>query len=101
MSSPSRSPEAQQVVKKTVANGKIVPRKEILIKPVVSGIIRELYVEAGDDVKKGERSPRSRSCRTCSRLSNAENRVRNAEIDRSRTRKLNLRPQQALASTKA
>ena len=42
------------VIKKTVANGKIVPRKEILIKPVVSGIIRELYVEAGDQIKKGD-----------------------------------------------
>jgi HlyD family secretion protein len=42
-----RKAKKANVVKKTVANGSIVPRKEILIKPVVSGIIRELYVEAG------------------------------------------------------
>jgi HlyD family secretion protein len=47
-------PKKTNIVKKTVANGSIVPRKEILIKPVVSGIIRELYVEAGEQVKKGE-----------------------------------------------
>ena len=47
-------PKKATIIKKTVANGSIVPRKEILIKPVVSGIVRELYVEAGDQVKKGD-----------------------------------------------
>ena len=42
----------QSIIKKTVATGSIVPRKEIEIKPQVSGIIDELYVEAGDKVKK-------------------------------------------------
>jgi HlyD family secretion protein len=36
------------IIKKTVATGKIVPRKEIEIKPQVSGIIAELYVEPGE-----------------------------------------------------
>lgn len=68
------------VVKKTVANGKIVPRKEILIKPVVSGIISELYVEAGDKVKKGDALAKIQIVPDMLSLSNAENRVRAAEI---------------------
>ena len=68
------------VIKKTVANGKIVPRKEILIKPVVSGIIRELYVEAGDQVKKGDQLAKIQIVPDMMSLSSAENRVRSAEI---------------------
>jgi HlyD family secretion protein len=68
------------VVKKTVANGKIVPRKEILIKPVVSGIIAELYVEAGDIVKKDQPLAKIKIVPDMLSLSNAENRLRNAEI---------------------
>ena len=68
------------VVKKTVANGKIVPRKEILIKPVVSGIIAELYVEAGDIVKKDQPLAKIKIVPDMLSLSNAENRLRNSEI---------------------
>lgn len=42
------------VVKKTVATGSIVPKEEVLIKPNISGIIDEIYVEAGDIIKAGE-----------------------------------------------
>ena len=44
--------QAQQatIEKKTVATGKVQPRNEILIKPQMSGIIAELYKEAGDKV---------------------------------------------------
>lgn len=73
-------PKKNNVVKKTVANGKIVPRKEILIKPVVSGIIRELYVEAGQVVKKGDALAKIQIVPDMMSLSGAENRVRAAEI---------------------
>lgn len=42
----------RDIIKKTVATGAIKPRKEIEIKPQVSGIIEKLYVEAGDEVKR-------------------------------------------------
>jgi HlyD family secretion protein len=74
------------VVKKTVANGKIVPRKEILIKPVVSGIIAELYVEAGDVVKRDQPLAKIKIVPDMLSLSNAENRVRNAEIAQQNAR---------------
>ena len=74
-------PRKNNVVKKTVANGKIVPRKEILIKPVVSGIIRELMVEAGQQVRKGDPLARIQIVPDMLSLSSAENRVRSAEIN--------------------
>ena len=42
------------IEKKTVATGKVQPRNEILIKPQMSGIIAELYKEAGDKVQAGD-----------------------------------------------
>lgn len=37
-----------------MATGKVEPRDEILIKPQISGIIDELYKEAGQTIRKGE-----------------------------------------------
>ncbi len=51
----STKPEVQDIIKKAVASGSIKPRKEVNIKPQVSGVIEELYVEAGDLVKKGQK----------------------------------------------
>jgi HlyD family secretion protein len=36
-----------------VATGSIVPKEEVLIKPNISGIIDEIYIEAGDNIKPG------------------------------------------------
>lgn len=44
----------------TVATGKIEPRDEVQIKPQISGIISEVYKEAGETVKKEKSSPKSR-----------------------------------------
>ena len=48
------TPIKTDIVKKTVATGAIVPRKEIEIKPRVSGILDKLNVEAGALVKAGD-----------------------------------------------
>ena len=45
-------PEVTDLQKTTVATGKVEPRDEILIKPQISGIIDEVYKEAGQAVKK-------------------------------------------------
>ena len=42
-----------QIEKEDVA-GLHFPKEEVLIKPNISGIIEEVYVEAGDDVKAGD-----------------------------------------------
>jgi HlyD family secretion protein len=47
------SAKEADIVKKIVATGAIVPRKEIALKPRVSGVVEVLYVQPGDAVKTG------------------------------------------------
>jgi HlyD family secretion protein len=47
------SPATMSIVKKTVATGKVIPRREIEVKAQVSGVVEKLYVTAGQTVKKG------------------------------------------------
>ena len=46
--------ETKDLVQTTVATGKIEPRDEVEIKPQISGIIAEVYKEAGQTVQQGE-----------------------------------------------
>ena len=46
--------ETRTLERTTVVTGTIEPRDEVLIKPQISGIISELYKEAGEQVKSGE-----------------------------------------------
>lgn len=50
----TEKPVLTDIIKKTVATGSIKPRLEVQIKPQVSGVVQELYVEAGNIVKKGQ-----------------------------------------------
>ena len=47
-------PSTQDIMKKTVATGNIVPKEEVLIKPNISGIIDKIFIEAGNRVKQGD-----------------------------------------------
>ena len=75
------SAELKELEKSTVVTGKIVPRDEINIKPQISGIISELYKEAGQMVKKDEVIAKVKVIPDMGNLSSAENRVRLAEIN--------------------
>ncbi|MEZ4776675.1 MAG: efflux RND transporter periplasmic adaptor subunit [Bacteroidia bacterium] len=68
------------IVKKTVATGSVVPRKEIEIKPQVSGLVKNLYVEPGDIVKAGDLIATVRIIPNMVNLNSAESRVNRAEI---------------------
>jgi len=48
-------PAIVDIVNKTVATGSIKPRKEVNIKPQVSGVVDQLYAEAGSMIKKGQK----------------------------------------------
>lgn len=48
------SPTIDSIQKTTVATGAVEPRDEVLIKPQISGIISEIYFEAGEKIKAGE-----------------------------------------------
>jgi HlyD family secretion protein len=76
-----KSPFISNVVKKTVATGKVVPRKEIDIKPQVSGIVEEIFIEAGNKVKKGDLIARVKIIPNMVELNNAESRLNKAKIN--------------------
>lgn len=68
------------IIKKTVATGSILPRKEIEIKPQVSGIIQELFVEPGDNVNEGDLIAKVKIIPDMAQLNSAENRLNRARI---------------------
>lgn len=77
----TETPFITDVIKKTVATGSVVPRFEIDIKPVVSGIIDELYVEEGEKIKKGDLIARIRIIPNMINLNNAKARIDRANIN--------------------
>lgn len=76
----TKNPFVTNVTRKTVATGSVVPRKEIDIVPQVSGIIDELYIQAGDDVKKDQVIARIKIIPDMVNLNNAENRLNRAKL---------------------
>ena len=75
------SPEVSDLSKTTVATGKVEPRDEILIKPQISGIIDEVYKEAGQHIRKGEVIAKVKVIPELGQVNSAESRVRLAEIN--------------------
>lgn len=63
------------IIKKTVATGSIVPKEEILIKPNISGIIDEIFVEAGDVIKAGDLIAKVKVVPNVNSLSSARNNI--------------------------
>jgi len=74
------TPTMSAIIKKTVAAGAIVPRKEIAIKSRVSGIISELFVKPGDVVKKDGSLARIKIIPNVVTLNNAEASVASSKI---------------------
>jgi HlyD family secretion protein len=68
------------IEKKSVATGKIIPEDEVAIKPQISGIIQEIFVEEGSFVKSGELIARIKVVPNEQSLNNASGRVKNATI---------------------
>lgn len=68
------------IIRKTVATGTIIPKKEVAIKPRVSGIIEKVYVEEGEMVKKGDPIAKVKIVPDMVSLNNAKNRVQMAEL---------------------
>jgi HlyD family secretion protein len=68
------------IVKKTVATGKVTPLEEIEIKPQISGIIDKIYLEEGAIVKKGDLIAKVRVVPNEQSLNSARGRVNSAQI---------------------
>jgi HlyD family secretion protein len=68
------------IVKKTVATGKVTPLEEIEIKPQISGIIDKIYLEEGTKVKKGDLIAKVRVVPNEQSLTSARGRVNSIQI---------------------
>ena len=68
------------IVRKTVATGSIVPRREVEVKPKVTGVLTELYVEAGKAVKLGTALAKIDITPDAGALNRAQSDVRTAQI---------------------
>lgn len=79
------TPVMGDISKTTVITGKIEPRNEVNVKPQISGIITDIYKEAGDYVQAGEVIAKVKVIPDMGQLSNAESRVRLADINLKQT----------------
>ncbi len=91
----TEAPFITDIVSKAVATGAIVPRKEIEIKPQISGVVEKIYVEPGDILKKNALIARLEIIPDMISLNNAETRLnqahirlKNAELELNRRKKL-------------
>lgn len=73
-------PFVTDIVKKTVATGSIKPRKEVMIKPQVSGIVEQLFKEAGDVVKQGDRIAKIKLVPSPVNINSAQSSVKLAQM---------------------
>mgnify|MGYP000444785557 CR=1 FL=1 len=69
------------IIKKTVATGSILPLEEVLIKPNISGVIEEIFVEGGDYVKSGDLICRIKVVPNLNALNDARNAINEAKIN--------------------
>jgi HlyD family secretion protein len=72
--------EVTDITKKTVATGSIVPRREVEVKPKVSGVLSELYVEPGKVVKLGDPLGKISIVPDAMQINQGESSVRSAQI---------------------
>lgn len=82
----TKQPFISNIQKKTVATGKVIPEDEILIKPQISGIIEEVYLEEGVKVKAGDLIAKIKVVPNEQSLNQASGRVRNAQLNVNNTK---------------
>lgn len=75
------TPKKESIIKSTIITGRIEPRDEVNVKPQISGIISEIYKEAGETVTAGEVIAKVKVIPEMSQLTSAQSRVRLSEIN--------------------
>ncbi len=68
------------IIKKTVATGSVIPRREVNMKAQVSGIVEKMYVVAGQEIKQGDIIAKVKIIPNMLNLASAESRVNQAKI---------------------
>lgn len=74
-------PEVRDLVRHTVATGKIEPRRRVNIKPQTTGIITELCVKAGDHVVEGQIVARIKVIPDMAKLDQVKSQIESAKIE--------------------
>lgn len=74
-------PFKTDIIKKTIATGSIVPRKEVALKSQVSGVVEKLYVEEGANVKVGDLIAKIEIIPNVVALNNAQAQLKTAQIN--------------------
>lgn len=69
------------IVKKTVATGKIIPRHEVEIKSQVSGVVKEIYVIPGETINKGDLLAKIEIIPNMQQLNSAESQLETARLN--------------------
>ncbi|MDN3494174.1 efflux RND transporter periplasmic adaptor subunit [Winogradskyella bathintestinalis] len=90
----SETPTEETIIVKTVATGSIVPKEEILIKPNISGVIEEVFIEAGEYVQQGDLIAQIKVIPNASSLTSAKNNIASNQTA-LQTAKINLQTQQS------
>jgi HlyD family secretion protein len=85
----------QTIILKTMATGSIVPKEEILIKSNISGVIEEVFIEAGEYVKSGDLIAKIRVIPNVSTLTSAKNNIA-SNVTSLRTAEINFQTQQSI-----
>ena len=76
----TETPVTTNILRKTVATGSVVPRKEIAIKPQESGIVTAVYVQPGELVKQGDELARIQIIPEMVQVNESESRVKKAQM---------------------
>lgn len=91
----TEQPTEETIIVKTVATGSIVPKEEVLIKPNISGIVEEVYIEAGEYVKSGDLIAKIQVIPNVSTLTSARNNIASNQTG-LQTAQINLQTQQGI-----
>ena len=84
----TESPVIMTIQQKAVATGKINPKERIEIKPNISGIIKEIYIKEGDEVKVGQLLATIKVVPVVSTVNTAMQNINSAEIKLANQKKV-------------
>lgn len=76
----TEKPSRKTIINKTVATGSILPLEEVLIKPNISGVIEEIYVEGGDLLKANDLIAKIKVIPNLATLNQAKNAIETSQI---------------------
>ncbi|MGE5180936.1 MAG: efflux RND transporter periplasmic adaptor subunit [Acidobacteriota bacterium] len=76
----TEQPEITDIVKKTVATGNVTPRQSVDVKPKITGVLTELYVQPNAVVKKDEPIGKVEIIPDAQALNAADSQVRSSQI---------------------